>query len=45
MITYALRHREVRSSMDVQDATVRWVDHSGMCVDAMTKKNGNIPLL
>ena len=32
--------------MDAEDASVRWVDHSGMYVDAMTKKkNGNIPLL
>ena len=34
-----------RASMDAQDATVRWVDHSGMYADAMTKKNGNVPLL
>ena len=34
----------IRSSMDAQDATVRWVDHSGMYVDAMTKRNGNVPL-
>ena len=36
---------QIRSSMDAQDATVRWVDHSGMYADAMTKGNGNIPLL
>ena len=24
---------------------MRWVDHSGMYADAMTKKNGNVPLL
>ena len=35
----------IRSSMDAQDATVRWVDHSGMHADVMTKKNGNVPLL
>ena len=35
----------IRASMDAQGATVRWVDHSGMCADAMTKKNGNVPLL
>jgi hypothetical protein len=35
----------IRSSMDAQGATVRWVDHSGMYADAMTKRNGNIPLL
>ena len=31
--------------MDAQGATVRWVDHSGMYADAMTEKNGNVPLL
>ena len=31
--------------MDAQGATVRWVDHSGMYADAMTKRNGNVPLL
>ena len=31
--------------MDAQGATVRSVDHSGMYADAMTKKNGNVPLL
>ena len=35
----------IRSSMDALDAKVRWVDHSGMCADAMTKRSGNIPLL
>ena len=35
----------IRSSMDAQDATVRWVDHSGTRADAMTKRNGNVPLL
>ena len=35
----------IGSSMEAQGATVRWVDHSGMYVDAMTKTNGNIPLL
>ena len=35
----------IRSSMDAQGATVRWVDHSGMYADGMTKRNGNIPLL
>ena len=29
----------IRASMDAQGATVRWVDHSGMYADAMTKKN------
>ena len=32
-------------SMDAQGATVRWVDHSGMYADAMTKRNGNVSLL
>ena len=35
----------IRASMDAQGAMVRWVDHSGMYADAMTKKNGNVPLL
>ena len=35
----------IRSSMEAQDATVRWVDHGGMYADAMTRRNGNIPLL
>ena len=28
----------IRASMDAQGAKVRWVDHSGMYADAMTKK-------
>ena len=35
----------IRASMDAQSALVRWVDHSGMYPDAMTKRNGNVPLL
>ena len=35
----------IRASMDAQGATVRWVDHSGMYADALTKKNGTVPLL
>ena len=35
----------IRASMDAQGATIRWVDHSGMYADAMTKRNGNTPLL
>ena len=35
----------IRSSMEAQGATVRWVDHGGMYADAMTKRNGNVPLL
>ena len=35
----------IRASMDAQGATVRWVDHSGMYADAVTKKNGDVPLL
>ena len=35
-----------QSSMEAQGATaVRWVDHGGMYADAMTKRNGNVPLL
>ena len=33
----------IRASMDAQGAMVRWVDHSGMYADAMTKRNGNVP--
>eukprot|EP00959_Pyramimonas_sp_CCMP1952_P350068 7334614-Pyramimonas_sp.AAC.1 len=35
----------IRSSLDAQNGTVRWHDHSGMHADAMTKRNGNLPLL
>ena len=35
----------IRSTMEAQGATVRWVDHGGMYADAMTKRNGNVPLL
>ena len=35
----------IRSSLDAQGGQVRWVDHSGMYADAMTKRGGNIPLL
>ena len=35
----------IRSNMDAQGATVRWVDHSGMNVGAMTKKKRQCPLL
>ena len=35
----------IRASMDAQGALVRWVDHSGMYADAMTKRNGDVPLL
>ena len=31
--------------MEAQGATLRWVDHDGMYADAMTKRNGNVPLL
>ena len=35
----------IRRSLDAQGGEVRWVDHSGMYADGMTKKNGNIPLV
>ena len=41
----AIEIQIIRSSMEAQGATVRWVDHGGMYADAMTKRNGNIPLL
>ena len=40
----AINIQVIRSSMEVQGASVRWVDHGGMYADAMTKRNGNIPL-
>ena len=41
----AIEIQIIRSSLDAQDGQVRWVDHSGMYADAMTKRNGNTPLL
>ena len=41
----AIEIQIIRSSLDAQDGQVRWVDHSGMYADAMTKRTGNIPLL
>ena len=41
----AIEIQIIRSSLDAQNGEVRWVDHSGMYADAMTKRNGNIPLL
>ena len=35
----------IGSNIEAQGATVRWVDHGGMYADAMTKRNGNVPLL
>ena len=35
----------IRSSLNAQNVQVRLVDHGGMYADAMTKKDGNIPLL
>ena len=35
----------IRGSLSDQDGEVRWVDHIGMYADALTKKNGNIPLI
>ena len=35
----------IRGSLHDQDGEVRWVDHIGMYDDALTKKNGNIPLI
>ena len=41
----AIEIQIIRASLDAQGGDVRWVDHNGMYVDGMTKKNGNIPLL
>ena len=35
----------IRSSLNAMGGDVRWVDHIGMYADAMTKRNGNIPLI
>jgi hypothetical protein len=35
----------IRGSLNDQDGEVRWVDHIGMYADALTKRNGNIPLI
>ena len=41
----AIEIQIIRSSLDAQGAEVRWVDHRGMYADAMTKRDGNVPLL
>ena len=41
----AIDNQIIRTSMDAQGATVRWVDHSGMYAEATTKRYGNVPLL
>ena len=41
----AIEIQIIRSSLDAQNGQVRWVDHSGMYADGMTKRSGNIPLL
>ena len=41
----AIEIQIIRASLDAQGGQVRWVDHCGMHVDAMTKRGGNIPLL
>ena len=40
----AIEMQIIRASLDAQDGEIRWVDHTGMYVDALTKKNGNVPL-
>ena len=41
----AIEVQIVRNSLDIQHGSVRWVDHPGMYADALTKLNGNIPLV
>ena len=41
----AIEMQIIRSSLDAQDGDGRWVDHSGMNADAITKKGGNAPSL
>ena len=35
----------ISAFLDAQDGEIRWVDHTGMYVGALTKKNGNVPLI
>ena len=35
----------IRNSLEQQSGKVRWVDHSGMYADCLTKRNGNAPLM
>ena len=41
----AIEIQIIRSSLDAQGAEVRWVDHHNMYADALTKRDGNVPLL
>ena len=41
----AIDIQTIRGSLNDQDGEVRWVDHIGMYADALTKRNGNIPLI
>ena len=41
----AIEIQIIRASLDSQEADVRWVDHTGMYADALTKRGGNVPLL
>ena len=41
----AIEIQIIRASLDSQGADVRWVDHTGMYADALTKRGGNVPLL
>ena len=41
----AIEMQIIRASLDAQDGEIRWVDHTGMYADALTKKNGNVPLI
>ena len=41
----AIEIQIVRASLDAQGGEVRWIDHSNMYADALTKRNGNVPLL
>ena len=41
----AIEIQIVRASLDAQRDEVRWIDHSNMYADALTKRDGNVPLL
>ena len=34
----AIEMQIIRASLDAQDGEIRWVDHTGMYADALTKK-------
>ena len=41
----AIEIQIIRNSLEQQAGKIRWVDHSGMYADCLTKRNGNAPLM